>query len=128
VAAAGFQTFQQNDVVLEANQTLTVDAHLAVGQSTETVELTSAVPQVDTTSGTMAQVIDRDRVVDLPLNGRNAASLMTLVAGVGDATFAGNGTNQGNGKTFPAAVVITANGTHPVNQTIYWMAETTSTN
>lgn len=113
VTATGFQTYQQNDVLLEANQTLTVDAHLAVGQATQTVEVTSAVPQVDTTSGTMAQVIDRDRVVDLPLNGRNAASLMTLVAGVGDATNAGNGTDQGKGKTFPAAVVITANGTQP---------------
>jgi hypothetical protein len=54
VTATGFQTYQQNDVLLEANQTLTVEAHLAVGQATQTVEVTSAVPQVDTTSGTMA--------------------------------------------------------------------------
>ena len=76
------------------------------------------MPQVDTTSGTLSQVIDERRVVDLPLNGRNAATLITLVAGVGDATNEGNGVNQGNGKTFPAAVVTSANGTLP-NQSNY---------
>jgi hypothetical protein len=73
---------------------------------------------VDTQSGTLSQVIDQQRVVDLPLNGRNAASLITLVAGVSDATNEGNGVNQGNGKTFPAAVVTTVNGTLP-NQSNY---------
>jgi hypothetical protein len=76
------------------------------------------VPQVDTTSGTLSQVIDQSRVVDLPLNGRNAAQLITLVAGVVDATNEGNGVNQGNGKTFPAAVVTSVNGTLP-NQSNY---------
>jgi hypothetical protein len=46
-------------------------------------------------------------------NGRNASQLLTLVAGVSDATNEGNGVNQGNGKTFPAVVVATANGTLP---------------
>ncbi len=73
---------------------------------------------MDTTTGTLSQVIDERRVVDLPLNGRNAATLITLVAGVGDATNQGNGVNQGNGKTFPAAVVTSANGTLP-NQSNY---------
>ncbi|MDP9049903.1 MAG: hypothetical protein M3O31_04155, partial [Acidobacteriota bacterium] len=73
---------------------------------------------VDATSGTLSQVIDESRVVDLPLNGRNAASLITLVAGVVDATNEGNGVNQGNGKTFPAAVVTSVNGTLP-NQSNY---------
>ncbi len=118
ITAPGFQTFQQNAVTLEANQSLTLPAKLALGAVTQTVEVTSAVPQIDTTTGTVAEVIDRERVVDLPLNGRNAASLMTLVAGVQDATNEGNGVNQGNGKTFPAAVVITSNGTLP-NQSNY---------
>ena len=117
VTAPGFQLYQQN-AVLQANQSLTVNPQLTLGATSQTVEVTTAPPQVDTTTGTMSQVIDRERVVDLPLNGRNAASLMTLVAGVGDATNEGNGVNQGNGKTFPAAVVITSNGTLP-NQSNY---------
>ncbi len=118
IAAPGFEKYDQADIVLQADQTVTVNAKLAVGAATQTVEVTSAVPQVDTTTGTLSQVIDQERVVDLPLNGRNAASLETLVAGVVDATNEGNGVNQGNGKTFPSAVVTSANGTLP-NQSNY---------
>jgi hypothetical protein len=113
VESKGFQAYQQKGLVLQADQSLTVNAKLSVGADTETVEVTTTPPQVDTTSGTLSQVIDQERVVDLPLNGRNAAALITLVAGVSDATNEGNGANQGNGKTFPAAVVVTANGTLP---------------
>src|SRR5579875_3148632 len=112
VTASGFELYQQR-AVLQANESLTINPKLSVGSAAQTVEVTTAPPQIDTTTGTMAEVIDRQRVVDLPLNGRNAAGLMTLVAGVSDATNEGNGVNQGNGKTFPAAVVTTANGTLP---------------
>ena len=118
VSATGFQSYTQTDIVLQADQKLTANVRLQIGSATETVTVTGEVPQVDTTSGTLSQVIDERRVVDLPLNGRNAASLITLVAGVGDASNEGNGVNQGNGKTFPAAVVTTANGTLP-NQSTY---------
>ena len=118
IGSPGFETYDQSGIVLQADQTVTVNAKLAVGAATQTVEVTSAVPQVDTTTGTLSQVIDQERVVDLPLNGRNAAALITLVAGVSDATNEGNGVNQGNGKTFPAAVVTSANGTLP-NQSNY---------
>jgi hypothetical protein len=118
VSAPGFQSYTQTDIVLQADQKLTANVRLQVGKATETVTVTAEVPLVDTTSGTLSQVIDERRVVDLPLNGRNAATLIMLVAGVGDATNEGNGVNQGNGKTFPAMVVTSANGTLP-NQSNY---------
>jgi hypothetical protein len=117
ISATGFQTYTQS-AELQANQALTLSPRLGVGATSQSVEVSTAPPQVDTTSSTMSEVIDQARVVDLPLNGRNAGSLMTLVAGVSDATNEGNGVNQGNGKTFPAAVVITSNGTLP-NQSNY---------
>ena len=118
VSAAGFQNYSRTGIVLQANQAITVNVTLTVGAATQTVSVSGDAPQVDTTTGTLSQVIDQNRVVDLPLNGRNAASLITLVAGVVDATNEGNGVNQGNGKTFPAAVVTSANGTLP-NQSNY---------
>jgi hypothetical protein len=118
VTAKGFQTTNQTDIVLQADQKLTANVRLKVGSASETVTVTAELPQVDTTTGTLSQVIDQQRVVDLPLNGRNAASLITLVAGVVDASSQGNGVDQGNGKTFPAAVVTSANGTLP-NQSNY---------
>ena len=54
----------------------------------------------------------------MPLNGRAAAQLVTLVAGVVDASNEGNGANQGSGKTFSSTLlspvqVATVNGTLP---------------
>src|ERR1035438_9329464 len=118
VSAKDFENYTQTGIVLEANQSITVIVKMVVGSSAVTISVIGDAPQVDTTTGTLSQVIDEARVVDLPLNGRNAASLITLVAGVADATNQGNGVNQGNGKTFPAAVVTSANGTLP-NQSNY---------
>jgi hypothetical protein len=118
VSATGFQSYTQTDIVLQADQKLTANVRLRIGLASETVTVTTEVPQVDSTTGTLSQVIDERRIVDLPLNGRNTAALITLVAGVGDAANEGNGVNQGNGKTFPAAVVTSANGTLP-NQSTY---------
>ncbi len=116
VTVSGFESYKQSGIVLEADQNVTVNVKMVVGASSQTINVTADAPQVDTTSGTLSQVIDEDRVVDLPLNGRNAASLITLVAGVSSASNEGNGTDQGIGKTFPAAVVTTANGTSPQQQ------------
>ncbi len=113
VAANGFAGYSQTGIVLQANQSITVMIKMTVGAATQTVSVSGDAPQVDTTTGTLSQVIDQSRVVDLPLNGRNAASLITLIAGVTDSTNEGNGTNQGNGKTFPAAVIASSNGTLP---------------
>jgi hypothetical protein len=110
VTAPGFESYKQTGVALQANGSATLNIKLAVGATSETVQVTSEVPQVDTTSGTLAQVVDQERVVDLPLNGRNAASLLTLVAGVVSAPS--NGLDQGTTKTFPVAVSVTANGSH----------------
>jgi len=113
ITAAGFETYNQTGLALQADQTVAVNAKLSVGATTETVEVTSSVPQVDTTTGTLSEVIDQADVTEMPLNGRNAATLLTLVAGVVDATNEGNGLNQGNGKTFPSVVVASSNGTLP---------------
>jgi len=113
VAAKGFESYTRTGIVLEADQSVTVNVKLVVGSSAVTVSVIGDAPQVDTTTGTLSQVVDEARVVDLPLNGRNAASLITLVAGVTSATNEGNGTDQGKGKTFPSAVVTSSNGTLP---------------
>lgn len=123
VSAPGFATFKRTGIVLQADQALTVNISLKVGSASQTVSVSADAPQVDTTTGTLSQVIDESRVVDLPLNGRSAATLITLVAGVVDASNEGNGVNQGSGKTFSGNLlspvqVATSNGTLP-NQNNY---------
>jgi hypothetical protein len=108
VSATGFSQFAQNGVVLLADQSATVNASLAVGKATETVSVTADAPQVNTTTSTMSEVVEQRRVVDLPLNGRNAASLLLVVAGAIPAPA--NDVDQGNTKTFPTVVTVSTNG------------------
>ena len=118
VSAKGFRNYTQTGIALEANAALTVNFKLVVGSSAETVSVIGDAPQVDTSTGTLSQVIDESSVVDLPLNGRNAANLITLVAGV--VVAPGNGLDQGSTKTFPGQPTVTANGTLP-NQSSYML-------
>src|SRR5208337_2353445 len=118
VSAASFEMYRQTGIVLEADQALTVNIIMKVGAQTQTVSVTADAPQVDVTTGTLSQVIDQASLGDMPLNGRGAATLITLVAGVVDATNEGNGVNQGSGKTFSPTLltvvqVASVNGTLP---------------
>jgi hypothetical protein len=115
VSAPGFKGDKQTGITLQADQALTLNFKLQIGAETATVNVSAAPPQVDTTTGTLSQVIDQATVEDIPLNGRAAATLITLTAGVVDATSQGNGLNQGNGKTFSvnAVQVASVNGTLP---------------
>ncbi len=78
----------------------------------------SGVATVDVTTPTLRQVVDKTRMAEMPLNGRNAADLTTLVAG---AVLAPNdNADNGNAKTFPSAVTVSINGTTE-NQTGYYL-------
>jgi Carboxypeptidase regulatory-like domain len=116
VTQTGFEKYSQTGIVLQADQSLTVNVSLSVGSEQVTVNVQADAPQVDTSTGTISQVIGEQQVNELPLDGRNAASLTTLVAGVSIAPNAQ--ADQGATKTFPVAVTITANGTR-VGQTNY---------
>ncbi|MEX2260509.1 MAG: carboxypeptidase regulatory-like domain-containing protein [Bryobacteraceae bacterium] len=80
--AAGFKRYEQTGILLAVDQRADLDITLEVGQVTEVVNVAAQVAPVDTQTGTLKQVIDSRRMVDLPLNGRDATQLLTLVAGV----------------------------------------------
>lgn len=108
VDQAGFKKFTQTGIVLLANQSLTVNIALSLGSTSESVSVNAAATQVDLTTPTLRQVVDSSRMVEMPLNGRNAAQLTTLVAGA--VTAPSNNADQGPTKTFPEAVTISTNG------------------
>src|ERR1700677_1432174 len=112
----GFRAYSEQGLQVRADAALTANITLQTGSTTETVTVSAQAAQVDLTTGTLSQVIGTSQVNNLPLNGRNAASLTTLVAGVVAAPYAQ--ADQGNTKTFPEVVTITANGTF-VGQTNY---------
>lgn len=91
VTAPGFQTQSLNGITLQIDQTANLNIVLAVGSVSQSVEVTSAAPLVDTTTSSLGQVIDNHEILSMPLNGRNAFSLGLLVGNT--APVQGVGTN-----------------------------------
>jgi carboxypeptidase family protein len=108
VEASGFSTVRQEGITLLADQALTVNISLKLGMTTETVTVSGDPLQVDTSTSTLRQVIEEQRITELPLNGRNAAQLTLLVPGAVNSP--NGGADQGATKTFPGAVTYSANG------------------
>jgi hypothetical protein len=115
---AGFQTYRESGLQVGADDALTANVALKAGSTAQTVTVTADTAQVDTTTGTLQQVIGTAQVNDLPLNGRNTAQLTEEVAGITLAPPAQ--ADQGNTKTFPTVIAISANGTF-VGQTNYML-------
>jgi hypothetical protein len=82
VERAGFRRSIQEGITLEVNQNARVDATLSVGQLTESISVNAEATGVDTRSTSVGEVIDRARIQELPLNGRNAMELARIVPGV----------------------------------------------
>lgn len=80
-SAAGFST-AQTKVTLTVGAKQEVNLALKVGQVTQIVEVTGAAPTVETTNSTLSAEVDSTTVRELPLNGRDWASLATLQPGV----------------------------------------------
>ena len=108
VESSGFRTTQDNVTIL-ADQSLTLNVKLQLGASTETVRVSTNEVQVDTSTHTLTQVLEEQRLVELPLNGRNVATLTLTVPGA--VTSPNGGADQGTTKTFPGAVTYSTNGT-----------------
>jgi hypothetical protein len=79
--ASGFQTQENKGVQLSADTSPKVDLKLQLGTATATVEVTSEVPQLKTDRADVAAVFNERTVSDLPILGRNFASLELLIPG-----------------------------------------------
>jgi hypothetical protein len=103
---AGFKTSQRTGVLLQANQNLTVNFTIELGTLAETITVSGESPTVDVSSAALSEVVDSKRIVELPLNGRDAATLSTLVPGMVLTTV-----DRESGKTIPGALRMSTNGT-----------------
>ena len=75
---SGFRSFQRTGIVLQVNANPTILIELEIGQLSETVSVEAATPLVETRSPAVGQVIENERIEELPLNGRNATDLIQL--------------------------------------------------
>src|SRR5579864_9152745 len=111
VSAAGFNTIATKvTLTVGANQELSTS--LQVGQVTQEVQVTGVAPIVETTNATLSGQVEATQIVQLPLNGRDWASLATLEPGVAqvrphEAVDAPGGSTRGLG------VQMTVDGNRP---------------
>ena len=88
--AKGFKNYVQTGIVLQVAENLTQNIALQVGALTETVEVTAGASMVETRDSSISQVIETQRIMDLPLNGRNLTTLL-MISGVATGTMTLNG-------------------------------------
>src|SRR5271165_5209757 len=115
---AGFKTFRQTGLVIDANSALRADASLDVGSINEKVEVSTEAAQVETQSTQMGEVIEGSKITSVPLNGRNFIDLLTLQPGVSPYQCTSsncNDTTQGVGADETAVSGDQTNGTQSVN-------------
>ena len=82
VTAQGFAKTTHSNLTVNVAQALQVNIQLKVGQASETVQVTEAPPLLQTEEASTGQVIGREAVNNLPLNGRNFTFLAQLGAGM----------------------------------------------
>jgi hypothetical protein len=81
ITAPGFRTGTSTITITVGSQQ-TLNLAMTVGEVAQTVEVTGAAPIIETTNATLAGNIQSEQIVELPLNGRDWASLATLEPGV----------------------------------------------
>jgi hypothetical protein len=115
VQVAGFKGYQRQNITLDTNASLTLDASLQVGGIAQTVSVTDNMLHVETTSTQMGEVISGRRMTAVPLNGRSFTDLLSLQPGVAPATSISSSTVQDVGATVLAPSGTLNPGTISVN-------------
>jgi carboxypeptidase family protein len=112
--ALGFETAQRTGILLQVDQKARVDVMLRIGQAQQVVTVQSNVTNLDTFTSTVKDVVDPVRMVELPLNGRNALTLQALLPG---SVQMGSG-SAASGIALNTNLVFSVNGARP-NQSAY---------
>jgi len=109
IEAPGFKVFLREGIILRVDEVLHIDARLEVGSVQQQVTVTGALPLLNTNSGSTGNVIENERIVNMPLNGRNFLQLTQLTADVNQGPKSGW---SGNQFISPAqkGVTLSANG------------------
>jgi Carboxypeptidase regulatory-like domain len=105
VTAPGFSRTDQENLTVALDQHLQVNIQLKPGATSETVQVTSAPPELQTEESSVGQTVSGQSVNNLPLNGRNFTFLAQLGAGVN--------TPQADTRGNAASGAFTANGLRP---------------
>ena len=106
VELQGFNTYLQDGIVLQVSSNPQINVTLNVGTVSEQVTVTANTTMVETHSTGIGQVVDNQRVQELPLNGRQATELI-FIAGLATSAPAGD---LNTNKNYPTVTISVAGG------------------
>jgi hypothetical protein len=95
VNAPGFKKFVQQNLVISVDQTQALNIVLSVGTESQTIEVTTAPPQINTNTSELGRTISPEEVNALPLTTRTAYAMLSLTPGV-QSNSASNSQNTPN--------------------------------
>ena len=96
-SAPGFRPYSTNEITVQVNDQLKLDITLDVGTIVEEVDVSADLVRVETESTQLGDVIDSQKMLNLPLNGRSYLDLLGLQAGVAPSGSVTIGGNSGTG-------------------------------
>jgi hypothetical protein len=102
----GFRTYVQTGIVLQVAATPAINVTLGIGSLEETVSVDAAAPLVDVQSAGISDVVDNERIVELPLQGRQVTDLIVLAGAAVQTGVVGS-------RNFPGGVTISVAGGLP---------------
>ncbi len=102
----GFKTLVRPGIEVRLNNTTTLDVQLEIATQAETVTVTAAPPQIDTTTGELKTSFDSQYIEDKPIFNRNMLSLVADVPG-----FQTNPVSGQNNPTASSGSSVQINGT-----------------
>ena len=78
----GFKKVEQRGIIVGTQEFLTIDLKMEVGAVTESVQVTEEIPPLDSSNASQGQVLDNQKLSDLPNLGRNPFMLSKIVPNV----------------------------------------------
>lgn len=82
VTAPGFKKYEQKNISVRIQDAITLNVRLEIGAATEVVEVKDSSPLLESSTASLGQIVDRQRIANLPVNYDNALMLSQLGPGV----------------------------------------------
>src|SRR5579871_5976738 len=108
ISKDGFTKYVQSGIVLQVGSSPSVDAILKVGSVNDQIVVQADASLIETHTTGVGTMVDNQRVVEMPLNGRNVTELIFLA---GMSTIGGaNGGSLNSNRNYPTVMISVAGG------------------
>jgi len=88
VSKGGFSAAKKTDILLNVDQTSTIDFQLSVGAASQVITVDASETQIELSKADNGEIIDNERIQEAPLDGRNPYMLFSLSPGTHDFSSA----------------------------------------